>query len=311
MKNKIGSHMTLINRLKQTALGSAALMTLAAGTAFAQVLTPPAVNVEPAMYKIADEDTTIYVLGTIHVLPAHYTWFDGEIKTAFDNSDELVMEMVTPEPAAMQGLVQSLAVDPEGKTVRSYFDDEFKATYDAHLASMDIPPAAFDVLEPWMVSMTLSSIQMLNLGLNPEAGVESILTAAANEVNKPISGLETAEQQLGFFDNLSKDAQVFMLKSGIEDWDEGEKALADMLEDWSAGDIAGLADLMNEAMAEQPELNEALLTARNARWAEWVKTRLEAPGTVFLAVGAGHIGGEDSLFDMLDDDGITAERISE
>jgi uncharacterized protein YbaP (TraB family) len=159
--------------------------------------------------------------------------------------------------------------------------------------------------------MTLSSIQMLNLGLNPEAGVESILTAAANEVNKPISGLETAEQQLGFFDNLSKDAQVFMLKSGIEDWDEGEKALADMLEDWSAGDIAGLADLMNEAMAEQPELNEALLTARNARWAEWVKTRLEAPGTVFLAVGAGHIGGEDSLFDMLDDDGITAERISE
>jgi len=303
--------MTFTKRLKQTALGSAALMTLAAGSAFGQAITPPAVNVDPAMYKIADEDTTIYVLGTIHVLPSHYTWFDGEIKTAFDVSEELVLEMVTPDPAAMQGLVQSLAVDPEGKTVRSYFDDDFKAKYDAHLASMDIPPAAFDVFEPWMVSVTLSSIQMMSMGLNPEAGVETVLTAAAAASGKPVSGLETAEEQLGFFDTLSKDAQLYMLKSGIDDWAEGEKVLADMLKDWSDGDIAGLADLMNEAMAEQPELNEALLTARNARWAEWVKTRLETPGTVFMAVGAGHIGGEGSLFDVLDDDGITAERISE
>jgi len=302
--------MALIKRFKQITLTAAGLMALTAGSAAGQEITPPAVEANPALYKIADEDTTIYVLGTIHVLPSHYTWFDGEIRRAFDASEELVLEMVTPEPTAMQGLVQSLAIDPEGKTVRSYFDDAFTEKYNAHLASMDIPAGAFDVFEPWMVSVTLSSIQMMSMGLNPEAGVEPVLTAAATSAEKPISGLETAEEQLGFFDNLSKDAQLYMLKSGIDEWDEGEEILKTMLNEWSTGDIAGLADLMNDAMAEQPELNAALLTARNARWAEWVKTRLETPGTVFMAVGAGHIGGEDSLFDVLDDDGIIAERLN-
>lgn len=304
--------MTFLKTLKAKALLSgAAILTLASGTAMGQVITPPAVTAEPAMYKIADEDTTIYVLGTIHVLPSHYQWFDGEIKSAFDASDELVLEMVSPDAAAMQSLVQTLAVDPEGKKLSSYFDADFKALYEQRLASLDIPPAAFDVFEPWMASLTLSSLQMMSMGLNPEAGVEAALMAAAGEADKPISGLETAEQQLGFFDNLSKDAQVYMLKSGVEDWDEGAEVVTNMLAEWSGGDIAGLSELMNEAMAEQPELNETLLTARNARWAEWVKTRLETPGTVFMAVGAGHIGGEDSLFDILEDDGITAQKVAE
>lgn len=302
--------MALPTYLKKWALMGTVLTGVLSGMAIAQDLMPPAVTAEPAMYKISDEDTTIYVLGTIHVLPTHYTWFDGEIKTAFDASDELVLEMVAPEPTVMQGLVQKLAIDPEGKAVRSYFDEDFVAKYNAHLASMDIPPAAFDVFEPWMVSVTLSSIQMMSLGLNPEAGVEPVLTAAAVDADKPISGLESAEEQLGFFDKLSKDAQLHMLKSGIEEWDEGEVVLKSMLADWSQGDIDGLSELMNDAMAEQPELNEALLTARNARWAEWVKTRLETPGTVFMAVGAGHIGGEGSLFDVLDDDDIVAVRVA-
>ncbi len=284
---------------------------VAAQDATPQEITPPAVTAQPAMYKIADEDTTIYVLGTIHVLPTHYQWFDGEIKTAFDASDELVLEMVTPEPAVMQGLVQTLAIDPDGKTLSSYFDEAFKAQYDARLASLDIPPAAFDAFEPWMASVTLASLQMLSMGLNPEAGVEVALTAAAASSEKPISGLETAEQQLGFFDNLSKDAQLDMLKSAVEEWDEGAAVVTEMLADWSTGDIDGLSELMNEEMRDQPELNEVLLIARNARWADWVKTRLETPGTVFMAVGAGHIGGEDSLFDVLEDSGITAQKIAE
>jgi len=303
--------MTLTNHLKKLALTGTILSGLLCSAAAAQEITPPTVTAEPAMYKIADEDTTIYVLGTIHVLPSHYTWFDGEIKTAFEASDELVLEMVTPEPAVMQGLVQTMAIDPEGKKLSSYFDEEFKAQYEARLASLDIPAAAFDVFEPWMASVTLSSLQMMSMGLNPEAGVEAALTAAAAEMQTPVSGLETAEQQLGFFDNLSKDAQLHMLKSGVEEWDEGAQDVTNMLAEWSGGDIAGLAELMNEALADQPELNEALLTARNARWAEWVKTRLETPGTVFMAVGAGHIGGEGSLFDVLEDSGIKAQKVAE
>ena len=267
------------------------------------------VTADPAFYKISDEDTTIYVLGTIHVLPDDYDWFDGELREAFNRSGELVMEMVAPDPATMGGIVQKLAIDPNGKKLSSYFDAETKSKYDAQLAAMNIPADAFEAFEPWMVSVTLTAMQMETMGLTSELGVEAILTKAAQTSGKKISGLETAVQQLGFFDNLSKEAQLALLEASLDDLDENEKLMNDMVKGWSKGDIAGLAELMNESMEENPELITALLTDRNERWAEWVKTRMDSPGTVFMAVGAGHIAGEGSLFDVLDDDGIDAVRL--
>ena len=269
----------------------------------------PAVKA-PALYQVSDDDTTIYMLGTVHLLPEDLVWFQDNIQAAFEASDELVLEVANLDPQEMQGLVMELGVDPSGKTLRSYFDDELKANYEARLASLGIPAQGLDPFEPWMASMTLTAMQFQNMGLNPDSGVEKVLTEAAEASGKPISGLETTAQQIGFFDSLSKEAQLFMLKSGIEEWDEGEEFVQNMISEWKDGDIEGLSDLMNEAMVEQPELNEVLLTKRNANWAEWVKTRLDTPGTVFMAVGAGHIGGEDGLLDMLDDDGIKAVRVA-
>ena len=303
--------MRVIKQLKKAFLATVLALPLLVVPALAQIISPPTITADPALYKISDEDTTIYVLGTIHVLPRHYTWFDGQIKQAFDKSDELVLEMVSPEPEIMKGLVLKLAVDPDGKTLSSYFDEQFQTIYNQRMVSLDLPANAFDAFEPWMASVTISSMQLQAMGLNPETGVESILTAAAEREEKPISGLETAAEQLGFFDTLSKDAQLYMLKNGIEEWDEGAETIKDMLADWSEGDIAGLAELMNEAMADQSELLTALLTDRNERWADWVKTRLETPGTVFMAVGAGHIAGEGSLFDVLGDEGVEAVRVDE
>jgi len=284
--------MTIYSHVKKALLGAALGMPLLAYPAFGQEVMPAEFTAEPALYKVSDEDTIIYVLGTVHVLPSHYTWFDGEIKQAFDVSDELVLEMVTPEPAVMQTLVQQLAVDPEGKTLDSYFDDEFQTLYKTRMSSLGVPPNAFNAFEPWMASVSISAIQLQSMGFNPETGVEAVLTAAAVEGEKPMVGLETAAEQLGFFDNLSKDAQVYMLKKGIEEWDEGIEDVTNMLTNWSEGDITGLAELMNDAMEGQPELETVLLTARNERWADWITSRLEHPGTVFMAVGAGHIAGE-------------------
>lgn len=285
------------------------LLLSACGGSQGAVDAEPAVKA-PALYQVSDDDTTIYVLGTVHLLPDDLVWFEDSIKTAFEKSHELVLEMVEPDPATMQGLVMQIAVDPTGKTLRSYLDDELKASYEERLTSIGMNPAALDPFEPWMASVTMSAMQMQTIGLNPESGVETVLTGMANEVGKPILGLETAAEQLGFLDNLSKDAQVFMLKSGIEDWDEGAALVQDMIVDWKDGDVDGLTDLMNEAMEGQPELTKALLTNRNARWSEWVQTRLETPGTVFMAVGAGHIGGEDGLLDLLADDGVKAVRVA-
>ena len=81
-----------------------------------------------------------------------------------------------------------------------------------------------------------------------------------------------------------------------------------MVAEWLAGDADGLAELMNEGLTD-PALADALLYKRNENWAEWINTRLERPGTVFIAVGAGHLAGQKSVQDYLTQRGLTVERV--
>ena len=60
-----------------------------------------------------------------------------------------------------------------------------------------------------------------------------------------------------------------------------------------------------------PELAQVLLIQRNGNWAKWIKDRLARPGTVFVAVGAGHLAGKGSVQDQLKDLGVASVRIAE
>jgi uncharacterized protein YbaP (TraB family) len=78
---------------------------------------------------------------------------------------------------------------------------------------------------------------------------------------------------------------------------------------WASGDTDRLAAQLNEDLRTTPRLAQLLLTDRNARWADWIAARLDKPGTVFVAVGAGHLAGSDSVQAMLAKKGLRAERV--
>jgi uncharacterized protein YbaP (TraB family) len=136
-----------------------------------------------------------------------------------------------------------------------------------------------------------------------------ILKAAAKKDGKPTGEVETFDWQMNLFDTMPADLQLKMLTSYLDDIEKGDQMIDDMMGSWASGDIDKLASLMNEAMIETPELGKLLLADRNARWAEWIKARMAKPGTVFMAVGAGHLGGKDSVQDYLAKKGIKAERV--
>ena len=135
------------------------------------------------------------------------------------------------------------------------------------------------------------------------------ITAAAKAANKPVAGLETFEQQIGFFDTLPADQQVKYLVSTVNEFANIGPLLDKMVAQWSAGDPDGLGKTMNEEMRKTPELAKVLLSDRNARWAEWIGARMAKPGTVFVAVGAGHLAGGDSVQAYLAKHNLKAERI--
>lgn len=305
--------MKILNRLAlSTALLPLALLSSIATAPQALAQTAAAsVDADPALWVVKDDDTTIYLFGTVHALKPGLTWFDEAVKDAFDKSDQLMLEMVAPEDQSeIAKILMPMAIDQSGKGLPSRLDAEDLKAYQAAMTGLGLPANQFDMFEAWLPAMTLAVLPLMKLGYDPEQGVEKQLTAHAKAANKPIAGLETINEQLGFLDLLPEEAQINFLNATVREIGNLGTQLDKMVALWAAGNPVALGAVMNEGMADTPVVADVLLYQRNARWADTLTARLEQPGTIFVAVGAGHLAGEKSLLDDLKLRGVTATRIT-
>ncbi len=270
---------------------------------------PKTVDANPALWVVKDADTTIYLFVTIHVLKPELNWFNGGLKAAFDNSQQLVLDYDDKNEQKEQELFGKFAIDAAGKTLRSKLTDAERASFDTAMTKLGIPVTGFDPLEPWAAGLTMQLIALAKAGYSPDSGAESVLTSSAKLAKTPIIGLETIEYQLGLLDSLPEPVQIRFLLSGAADIDAGGKVFDDLVNSWAAGDADTLAKLMNEGLNGEAELADRLLTQRNANWARWINRRMEKPGTIFIAVGAGHLSGTASVQHMLTAYGQNAQRV--
>lgn len=302
---------------KILALSSAASVTLFAANpaladhhaASASPATEAAVASEgPALWKVADEDTTIYLFGTIHALPKEIEWYDAEIAEALTSSDAVVTEikMDPGSEAEMQQLAMSKGLLPLETPLRSLLSEEQTTSYEAAMGKLGLPTEAFDRLEPWMAALSLTMLPLMQQGYSPDAGVDKVILSKAGD--KEQQALETAEFQIDIFDSMPQDSQISFMMEAAEGIDEVKPTLDRMVTAWVNGDADGLATIMNEGMSD-PMVAEKLLFERNKTWAEWIDTRLDSPGTIFIAVGAGHLAGDKSVQDYLTERGITTDRV--
>ena len=274
--------------------------------------TPVAVvrDADPALWVVKDADTTIYLFGTIHVLKPGVKWFDGGVKKAFDSSNQVVLEMVAPDAAAMQAIVKAKGFAHDGTTLTQKLPADKRAAYAKALADLGLPATALDGLEPWFAAVNLELLPLQKMGFDIANGPEQIITKAAAGAGKPVIGLETAEQQLSFFDGLSMPAQVKFLTSTVEEAPTLGKQIDSMVDQWAKGDPEGLAKVLNDELTDSPELEKTLLTDRNQHWADWIDQRMKQPGVVFIAVGAGHLSGKNSVLVQLQAHHLKADRVT-
>ncbi len=282
---------------------------LALGGCEAKAPEKPANDADPALWVVKDADTTIYLFGTVHMLKPGLSWFDEGVKSAFDASNELVLELVMPGQPEMQALVSELGMSPAGPSLPDQLPPAEAAKFRAALPEMGLAPGALDRAEPWLAATMLSAAPLRQLGYDEKDGAEAVLTAAAKSAGKPVTGLETAREQLGYFDRLPLAAQRALLIDTIDDLPKAGETIDRMVALWSAGDADGLARMMNEDLGRAPELADALLAKRNARWAAWLSARMKRPGIVFVAVGAGHLAGPAGVQAELAKRGLKAERV--
>jgi len=279
---------------------AALLMMLVAGAAQAE-------EAHPALWKVQRGDTTIYLFGTTHALKPEVTWFDGPVKAAFDQSQELVLEVIEPDPARMAVIVRT-ATTSDTRPLIDRLPEKARTAYAQRLASFGLPPAAFDRFDPWFAMVNFGGLALRQAGYDTNLSCEHVLVAAARNSSKALVGLETPEQQFGYFKSAPVPLQLESLVRLLDHEDRTAEVVDNIARLWRGGDPDGVAAAMNVEFTS-PAFARTIVTDRNARWAQWIEARLARPGIVFVAVGAGHLGGKESVQAVLAQGGIKAERV--
>lgn len=286
----------------------AALVAVLLGPTLTAKAPPPA---RPALWKLADADTTIYLFGTVHVLPRGYQWRDAAIDRALADSRSLTLETVLDQDSqAVSHVLMTTGMAKGAPPIADRIPAKLRPKLAALVKRSGYPMALLDRMKSWAAAVVLTGAGYDAIGLTPGAeGVEPQLSRLFRAANKPIDGLETVEQQLGFFDSLPETSQRAFLASALDDPKQTRRAFDRMLNAWSRGDIRAIEKAFAEDPEFTPELRELLLIRRDRNWAEALQKRMAVPGTSFVAVGAGHLAGPYSVQRMLAAKGLKVERV--
>ena len=289
----------------------AAAALTAASVAFSPLVAKAPAAAKPAMWKLSDKDTTIYLFGTIHLLPKGTEWRTAKFNQATTSASDLVVETVIDEanPAGAAAEMMRLAVSPNLPPLLDRVPADKRAALTGVATKSGVPMAVLDKLETWAGAFILIGVTFKELGLDPSSGVENSLKTEFTSAKKPIGQLETNAEQFGFFDTLPEAAQRKFLESVLDDPAKGRAQFAEMLAVWSRGDVNAMGETFNRELADSPDLRENLLRKRNANWSIWLQRRLAQPGTTMVAVGAGHLSGNDSVISMLKKSGYKVKRV--
>ena len=255
----------------------------------------------PALWQVtspAGQDAWLF--GTVHALPADLDWGTPLLDDTFENAGVLVVEIANLDAAYGSSLISQLATTPGQPPLPTRVDPDERPALRALMDDAGMDSEDFDDVETWAAALMLSGAVRIG---DPGRGVDRTLIAHADN----IVGLETYGQQLALFDHLSEEAQSDLLHGVAEA--HAIQSEETMLTSWVTGDAEAMGEQVNLSLQDSPELRRVLLVDRNRNWTGQITRMIDAGQRPFVAVGAGHLSGADSVVEMLEAAGYGTRRI--
>jgi uncharacterized protein len=264
---------------------------------------------EPTVWSVTGPNNTVYLFGSVHLLPQGGFEISGELESAYREAKRVCLEidLGALTPATTLSVTLARAIDPEGRGLFELLGPA-AARVRAAASAADIDLDQFEPFEPWFAGINVSVIAMQQHGYSAEQGVEQVILAAAKRDGKPGCGLETLDEQLAVLDGLPAEEQQALLLQSLEESGDIERETRRLFDAWRRGDEEPLAQALKEEFADYPELEEQLIYARNARWADQVAALLKQSDDVLVVVGALHLVGDRGLPALLERRGFQVER---
>jgi len=263
------------------------------------------------LWSIKNDKNTIYLLGSVHFLNSESYPLAVEIENAYKDSKKVVFETDIAgfnDPTFQINLV-NLGVIPEGKTLQQYVSEQTYTSLKEKAESLGLPMEFFDGLRPWLCGLTLTAVAVQRLGLDPNHGIDVHFFYRSKEDGKQLVFLESVEDQLKLFTEMSKEQEEAYLGQTLQDLDLIEAKLPELVNAWTNGDADGLASIVEKSFKEHPEAYETMVVQRNKNWAVNINDLIKQDVNTLVIVGAAHLVGHKNLLELLRGGGYKIEQM--
>lgn len=280
-------------------------------------LKPPLLPDEgpaPALWEVSDEDTTITLLGTIHVLPPDRVWLTQRLLDRFDRADRVYFESTdTGEGAGDQLAFLRYSTAPPDEDALSLLTEEEKDKFDRILEPHGVEIASFRGQRGWFAAIMISYVIIEEADYVYDYGVESVLEQRLLRSGRKVHALEVGSDVAKLMGTLPREVERAMMLDGLDEAGSGRfiEELEAQDDAWARGDVEYLESTdLKEMQAKFPMVYDLLLVQRNANWIPEIVDLMETfEGEVFIAVGAAHLAGDDSVQAMLEAKGYEVKRV--
>ena len=265
------------------------------------------------MWMAEGTSNRVFLLGSIHLLREQDHPLPRIIDDVYEEAETLYMEldMDDLDPLLMQATINRLGMLEEGTSLREVMGEDLYAEAAARAAELEIPFEMLDRIEPWYAAITVEQLVLTRIGFNAAYGVEmQLLRKAAND-GKEILGFETVEQQLGYLDGLSLEAQRELLKQTLTESAAIREIMDDLILAWRSGDIDYLEQALLDDVSGYAELYDAIVADRNRLWVDTIDELLDDGQDYLVIVGALHLVGEDGVPRLLEQRGVRIMQMHE
>lgn len=265
----------------------------------------------PALWRIRDGSSTVYIFGSLHILPQNFRWRAPEIDSAIASSDIFVFEVpVDDEAIARQkDFIVKNGLLPANASLRKVLNRVEFDTYSRVLLGAGLKPEHFTRYRPWLAAVIVGLAYVHRRNIATLDGVDDEIIEQAQAAGKELRYLETIEDQMKLLVRGDDGAQVRALKRQLVSLPQSVSHTQELVQTWARGDADHFTALIEQNFAGHVEAQDLLISNRNINWVPAVVDLLATGRTAMVTVGAAHIGGSKGLISLLCSTGHHVERV--
>ena len=289
------------------------ILAFLAAFAPARAEAPQTVQAHPALWHAHGDRGTVYLLGSVHVLPPNVDWQTSEIKRAIMRTDVFVFEVPLDADTLnrITALVGERGTLPPGQSLRKMLPPDSQADLDKVLAAVQLPETAVDNKRPWLVSFMLEAILLKKHMQQFTLGVDAVVDELAKKSAKQVRYLETVDQQIALIAPSDPTVELQSFEAELKSFETADSDIATITDAWEKGDTVALDAVSSKEFEGHPEARAAFFTDRNRDWAKQIEAMLHERKTFFITVGAGHLVGKEGVPALLRADGYKVGAVGQ